>query len=100
MLLHRLYNLFSSETRQLDKHIRQPLVYVEDKDTSQNKFKDSFLYVCNPGSLPPDMTVGAFFHFLGDVTHCPRDKKAEIFQFGYYWQFSFRFGKRQVQTQL
>lgn len=78
MLLNRLYNFFSGKPFSKESADSSPKVYVEDTDISKDKFEESFLYVCSPGSLPPYMSAAGFYNFICDVTGCSPVKKAEI----------------------
>jgi len=87
--LNQLYNLFTGYTgkkkilfqkKRGEQEGNFPHIYIDDRDIGVSKFKNSFVYLCSPDSLPGNITAGDFFTFMASICRCPLAEKTKIAQ--------------------
>jgi len=53
-------------------------IFIDGKDIVEAQNRESFTYICDPGALPADSTVGDFLTFSARSFHIPGEQKEKI----------------------
>jgi hypothetical protein len=74
------YCLLAGRNRSIREKGFKGSIFMDGKDIVETQIKESFTYICDPQSLPPDSTVGDFLTFEARFFHISKEQKDKIME--------------------
>jgi len=78
--INRLYNILSGRRSKISARGFDGKIIINNTDITSPDFKQDFLYLCPADSIPDDIRVKDFIHFICRMSRSSKEQKSELLE--------------------